>query len=69
MQKVATESYIEPGSSGSGPNVMDRFAPSVLMSTYLVAFVVCDYSNLTASTPQNIRVSQSIQISRSLDHC
>lgn len=35
----------------------DQFAPSVRMSTYLVAFVVCDFKSVTAKTSSGIQVS------------
>lgn len=35
----------------------DQFAPSVRMSTYLVAFVVCDFKSVTAATSSGIQVS------------
>ncbi|XP_028270660.1 endoplasmic reticulum aminopeptidase 2 [Parambassis ranga] len=35
----------------------DQFAPSVRMSTYLVAFVVCDFKSVTAKTSSGVQVS------------
>ncbi|KAK7934053.1 hypothetical protein WMY93_004949 [Mugilogobius chulae] len=35
----------------------DQFSPSVRMSTYLVAFVVCDFKSVTATTSSGIQVS------------
>ncbi|XP_023269255.1 endoplasmic reticulum aminopeptidase 2-like [Seriola lalandi dorsalis] len=35
----------------------DRFAASVKMSTYLVAFVVCDFKSVTATTSSGVQVS------------
>uniref|UniRef100_A0A8C7ZMU3 Aminopeptidase n=1 Tax=Oryzias sinensis TaxID=183150 RepID=A0A8C7ZMU3_9TELE len=35
----------------------DHFAPSVKMSTYLVAFVICDFKSVTATTTSGIKVS------------
>lgn len=34
----------------------DRFAPSVKMSTYLVAFVTCDFKSVTAKTSSGVQV-------------
>ncbi|KAL4228484.1 Endoplasmic reticulum aminopeptidase 1 [Mactra antiquata] len=36
--------------------VKDSFQETVLMSTYLVAFVVCDYKNVSKSTRRNVMV-------------
>ena len=36
---------------------IDTFASSVKMSTYLVAFVVCDYSSLDKRTSNDVKVS------------
>uniref|UniRef100_A0A7N8XX13 Aminopeptidase n=1 Tax=Mastacembelus armatus TaxID=205130 RepID=A0A7N8XX13_9TELE len=35
----------------------DQFAPSVKMSTYLVAFVICDFKSVTATTSSGVQVS------------
>lgn len=35
----------------------DRFAASVKMSTYLVAFVICDFKSVTAKTSSGVQVS------------
>ncbi|XP_061585050.1 endoplasmic reticulum aminopeptidase 2 isoform X2 [Cololabis saira] len=35
----------------------DQFAPSVKMSTYLVAFVICDFKSVTATTSSGVKVS------------
>nr|XP_043881768.1 endoplasmic reticulum aminopeptidase 2 isoform X1 [Solea senegalensis]XP_043881769.1 endoplasmic reticulum aminopeptidase 2 isoform X1 [Solea senegalensis] len=35
----------------------DRFAVSVKMSTYLVAFIICDFKSVTASTSSGVKVS------------
>ena len=51
--------YRSEGGDVSSGLVVDRFAPSVSMSTYLVAFIVCDYKNLTAYTSNGIRVGYS----------
>jgi aminopeptidase N len=37
--------------------MLDTFQTSVSMSTYLVAFVVCDYANLTETTLNGVMVS------------
>lgn len=41
----------------SGGVFEDQFAPSVRMSTYLVAFVICDFKSVTAATSSGIQVS------------
>lgn len=41
----------------TGGVIEDQFAPSVRMSTYLVAFVVCDFKSVTAPTSSGIQVS------------
>ncbi|KAL3886465.1 hypothetical protein ACJMK2_026450 [Sinanodonta woodiana] len=40
-----------------GSLMVDHFEKSVDMSTYLVAFVVCDYKNVTSHTKGNVKVS------------
>ncbi|XP_047236213.1 endoplasmic reticulum aminopeptidase 2-like [Girardinichthys multiradiatus] len=35
----------------------DQFAPSVTMSTYLVAFIVCDFKSVSATTSSGVKVS------------
>lgn len=37
--------------------IMDKFQRSVAMSTYLVAFIVCDYASVTGNTTQGTKVS------------
>uniref|UniRef100_A0A665WXQ4 Aminopeptidase n=1 Tax=Echeneis naucrates TaxID=173247 RepID=A0A665WXQ4_ECHNA len=37
--------------------IEDRFAASVKMSTYLVAFVICDFKSVTATTSSGVKVS------------
>lgn len=37
--------------------VEDQFGASVKMSTYLVAFVVCDFKSVTATTSSGVQVS------------
>lgn len=34
----------------------DRFAVSVKMSTYLVAFVICDFRSISATTSTGVKV-------------
>ena len=36
-----------------GDYVMDMYAESVTMSTYLLAFVICDFKKVTKQTPTN----------------
>lgn len=35
----------------------DQFAETVTMSTYLVAFVICDFKSVTATTSSGVQVS------------
>lgn len=35
----------------------DQFPASVKMSTYLVAFIVCDFKSVTATTSSGVQVS------------
>nr|XP_004544542.1 endoplasmic reticulum aminopeptidase 2 [Maylandia zebra] len=41
----------------SGDLLEDQFAPSVQMSTYLVAFVICDFKSVTGTTSSGVQVS------------
>ncbi|XP_038145940.1 endoplasmic reticulum aminopeptidase 2 isoform X2 [Cyprinodon tularosa] len=41
----------------SGKLFEDQFAPSVTMSTYLVAFIVCDFKSVSATTSSGVKVS------------
>lgn len=36
----------------------DQFAQTVTMSTYLVAFVICDFKSVTATTSSGVQVSR-----------
>uniref|UniRef100_A0AAX7VBC9 Aminopeptidase n=1 Tax=Astatotilapia calliptera TaxID=8154 RepID=A0AAX7VBC9_ASTCA len=40
-----------------GDLLEDQFAPSVQMSTYLVAFVICDFKSVTGTTSSGVQVS------------
>lgn len=40
----------------SGDLLEDQFAPSVQMSTYLVAFVICDFKSVTGTTSSGVQV-------------
>ena len=52
-QRVETEEYAEEAGL-----LVDTYAQSVLMSTYLVAFVVCDYANITATSKGDVKVGE-----------
>jgi len=39
----------------------DRFEASVKMSTYLVAFVVCDYKSISKNTSRGVKVPERDQ--------
>ncbi|XP_072244138.1 endoplasmic reticulum aminopeptidase 2 [Leuresthes tenuis] len=41
----------------NGGLLEDQFAESVKMSTYLVAFVICDFKSVTATTSSGVKVS------------
>uniref|UniRef100_A0A3B3V5P3 Aminopeptidase n=1 Tax=Poecilia latipinna TaxID=48699 RepID=A0A3B3V5P3_9TELE len=41
----------------NGDLLEDQFAPSVMMSTYLVAFIVCDFKSVSAMTSSGVKVS------------
>ena len=36
---------------------LDEYSPSPRMSTYLVAFVICDFKNITSHTKDGVQVS------------
>ncbi|XP_046624056.1 endoplasmic reticulum aminopeptidase 2-like isoform X1 [Neodiprion virginianus] len=60
MPVVNTEDagfYMGTGLNNSFSQLRDDFQESVEMSTYLVAFVVCDYKRVTEMTSRNVSVS------------
>ena len=48
----------------AGGLVEDQFAVSVRMSTYLVAFVICDFKSVSAVTSSGVQVGTYLQYKR-----
>lgn len=64
-EKVS-ETELVNGDGGGGALVVDRFASSVKMSTYLVAFVLCDYQRNTRRTNSSIEVGRRVELKQRL---